>query len=292
MYAVYCYKAGTTPAQIISDICALLSGTTAVASLSAACVQASSSIVATVPAGWSVYDAAAGANSEVVRALAADGVQYKYLQLTGANTTITHACAEAWNNVSHSGTNSGAPVTPTMTVDLVNGGFLYIYADQKNVVIMPWTTGGGYQNGMSFLEFSRDTPSTPTGYPCHVLCRSDNVNAGGNNHVSRFKNGTAAGDLVNSNSACVCPVSVGSVNSLGAPLYRDTSEVTYYAPYNLGVGLAHSAGGYAWAGSVSNVKAALTTSAAANLDELAVGGTTYVAFAGNNQTCTIFVPKQ
>lgn len=293
MYAVYNYKAGAVAAQVIADLVALLTGTTSPSSLSASCNTASTSIVSTVAAGWSLFDAAAGVNTECVRALNQDGTTYKYLLLAGtSNTVLTYTQAESWNATTHTGTNSGGPSTNTMVVDLVNGGYFYLYATTKNAIISGWTVSGGYQNGLGIFEFSRDTLLTPAGYPCHVLARLDSVNSGGTARVPRFKSGSAAGDVSNANFATVAPICLGSTSFAGYPLYRDASEQVYFAPYNIGVGLNSGGTGHAWAGSVYDIKVALTTTAVNNLDELVISGKTYVGFAGANQVCTVFVPKE
>lgn len=108
MFARYDYKAGSTLSEVMADIALLLTGTTAKASLSASCVQATTDIVSTVAAGWSVYDAAAGTNAQVFRALCADGVTYKYMWIQLTATTFEVRCYESWNATTHVGTNLAA----------------------------------------------------------------------------------------------------------------------------------------------------------------------------------------
>lgn len=138
MFARYDYIAGATLSQVMADIAALLTGTTLKASLSASCVQATTDIISTVAAGWTVYDAAAGTNAQVFRAVCADGVSYKYLWIQLTATTYEVRCYESWNATTHVGTNltSSALGTSDTRFATASGGTLFIGASVKYVHVL------------------------------------------------------------------------------------------------------------------------------------------------------------
>lgn len=297
MYAVYNYKAGSTQAQVLADLIAILTGTTNVASLSASCVQGNTSILATEAAGWSVFDAAAGANQQVLRALNQDGTTYKYLSITATSTTaFTFAMYESWNASTHVGTNLAGAST-TNTWDATNGGYFYFYATSKNIIWMPWTVGGGYLDCKgSVMEFSRDT--VPAGYPCAVIITAPSgMNQAANGisgYIPRLKAPTAAGDLLGSGSNCsigighIAPVAGGCSGASG--IYRDASENIYLNTYAFGVSGWPGLSTYWPLGVTYDVRASSGSGSYSALDEIVYGGLNYVAFKTTGGT--IFVPKK
>lgn len=285
MYAVYCYKAGSTTSQVISDIVLIATGTTNVGSLSASCVQANTSIVSTVAAGWSVWDASAATNGQVLRAVNADGTTYKYFGLTLTSTSaISFTACESWNASTHTPTNYQ---TQSSTWDATNGGYFYIYATPRNIIISPWTTTGTKDIICTF-EFSRD--SIPAGYPCHALTHSQVGYASyAYTYLCRQKNVASTGDTTNVYCQ-VGPIKTENTQSNGYNsifqynhVWRDASEnaqITLYRAgltnYALHLGTAYDI--------------FITSSAIGNaLDEITVSGTTYVLIktAGN----AFLVPK-
>lgn len=133
MFTRYDYIAGATLAQVIADIALLLTGTSAKASLSASCAQANTNIIATVAAGWSVWDAAAGTNAQVFRALNGDGTTYKYMYVGVTATTYDVRCYESWNATTHVGTNLSASSQPTSDsrFSSASGGTLFVGASTQ-----------------------------------------------------------------------------------------------------------------------------------------------------------------
>lgn len=294
MYAVYNYQAGSTAANISADLIKILTGETNKANLSANCVQANTSILSTVPAGWTVWDAAAGTNAQCIRALNQDGTTYKYYTLQAANgTTIGGTVSEAWNAATHTGTNT--TTQSTCTWDSSGGGYFYIYATSKNIVIMPWiTTGYINGNGLSVFEVSRDT--IPATYPCHYMVNSFASMGQSNNTsgiISRIKNQSTTGDTTNHLSTVYITAitsGLGTAGGTGMPgsstsTFRDASENVNLALYRVGVSTQAML-----AGQVYDILCTGST-AASNLDEIIYSGTNYVCMKGTSTTMLLLVPK-
>jgi len=141
MYATYVYAAGSTAANILADVVKLLTGTTDKAQLSANCVQASTSIDASVnAAGWEVYDASAGTNARCLRAPIVDnGSQYKYLVVdTNSAGYIFFKLYESWNNSTHVGSYLAYNSDSTAYSQRLNtstGGRLEVSASARHAVV-------------------------------------------------------------------------------------------------------------------------------------------------------------
>jgi hypothetical protein len=300
MYAVYNYKAGSTQAQVVSDIVLILTGTTNVASLSASCVQANTAITSSVAAGWSVYDAAAGTNMQVLRALDQGGSIFKYWGIQFSSTTAFICTVyESFNSGTHTGTNTCT--TSNGAWDATNGGYFYIYATQKNIILLPWTTTNSYRGFLgSSIEFTRDV-GIPTGYPCFIMntlaagSSTPFTALGGTNswQTPRLKNPTTTGDTLT--NATTSSLNVGPICNIGGPatscgngLYRDASENQYLALYNLG----YTINGL-FAGTSYDLKYSGLSSASL-LDEFTYSGTNYVNFGNGNVSGAggLWVPKQ
>lgn len=193
MWARYDYAASSTLANVQADVIAVLTGTTDKTTLSAACVQASTSIISTVAAGWSVYDASAGTNRQVLRALCADGTTYKYVLLDFATSgQLRMEVYESWNSGTHTGTNRcalAASTTPTVnqTISLTSGGTLFLMASNRYMGILGWV--GGLYGGtlpasntdpMLVCERTRDNvwDTTANGVVPVVFCDSRAFNLG------------------------------------------------------------------------------------------------------------------
>ncbi|MBF0629105.1 MAG: hypothetical protein HQL91_12885 [Magnetococcales bacterium] len=107
MYSKYVYLAGASAANILADLVAILTGETVVANLSASCDKAQTTILSTIPAGWSLHDGSAGTNAKTIKApLADDATKFKYVVLD-ANTAgyIQTKVYETWDATAHTGTN-------------------------------------------------------------------------------------------------------------------------------------------------------------------------------------------
>lgn len=289
MYAVYNYQAGSTQANVLNDLVKILTGETNKANLSANCVQANTSILSTVPAGWTLHDAAAGTNTQNIKALNQDGTTYKYfsLQMT-STTTMSGAFYESWNAIAHTGTNWAAQYWPTTTWDSAGGGYFYIYATSKNIIIMPWTsTGYKSMQAISLFEFTPDV--TPAGYPraAHITDIQYFGNASNiSSSISRFKYSTTTGDGTSGGAICY-PVGLTYSWLNNSQLYRDTSEASNLLVYR--VGFLNTSN---WHFQGSNYDFYITGPNASNLDEIVYSGKTYVCFRGSNSPATFLVPKE
>jgi hypothetical protein len=299
MYAVYNYKAGSTQAQVLSDIVAILTGTTLVSSLSASCVQVNSSIVSTEAAGWSVYDASAGTNQQVLRVLNQDATTFKYwgVQMT-TTTAFTMTAYESFNSSTHVGTNTCTSSTGAW--DATNGGFFYIYATPKNIVFLSWLSATGYKGLTgSLFEITRDT--IPSTYPCWIL---DTLGTGiGINlsllgstsgmQIPRVKNVSTTGDTLTSSTASSMGygvvTAVGNATSVGGGYYRDASETQYVAMNSTGAVYNGT-----WLGSGYDLKAVTILSGVNILDEIVISGVNYVNFGNGVTTASsgLWVPKK
>ena len=291
MYAVYNYAAGATTANILADVIKLLTGETNKANLSAACVQANTSITSTVSAGWTVHDAAAGTDYQVIKSLCADGTTYKYYGLkVDSATALRPLTYESWNATTHAATNSTAATstyTP-ITIAPTGGGYLYIYCTNRNIMIRSYCSGAfqGVQGGF-FHEYSREM--VPTGYPCWLL---SNGNGNGLYASPRVKNVTTTGDYLTGGSqfnlshgiSTACNSYLGGsggtyVNNNG--YYRDGSENVSLVVFKMEVfGIPIQNGtnlGTYRHGDVYDV-VGMATVTGGTLDEIVINSKTYVLF--------------
>lgn len=181
MFAKYEYQAGSSLANIMSDIVALLTGETVVANLSTDCVDANSYIFSTVAAGWTVYDSIAGTNAQCLRALNLDGSTYKYLviDLNTANKMYGKVY-QSWDSGAHTGTNlsynSDSTSQGCQKIDTTGGGVLYIGASARYAVFNSYAGGiwgvnsAGVYAPTGIFERTRAAAwdTTGAGYPPYV----------------------------------------------------------------------------------------------------------------------------
>ena len=106
MYAELQWAQSTPQATILDDIAAVLTGETDTANLSASLDQGASSIIATVPAGWTVHDASAGTAMQCLKSpIADDPAAFKYLLLDYSTTYVLRLTGyDDWNATTHAGT--------------------------------------------------------------------------------------------------------------------------------------------------------------------------------------------
>jgi hypothetical protein len=251
MYAVYNYKAGSTAANVSADIIKLLTGETNLANLSTDCVTANSSIISTVAAGWTVHDASAGTNIQVIKALCQDGTTYKYYRFGCTSTTVCEGTiSEGWNAGTHTATNgltTGIAAVQS-SWNATAGGFFYVYATQKNIILYSYHTSN-YQaiNGMMVFEHTRDT--VPSGYPCFCVAYGINNNTFTNSVTigtagwahPRYKSALAAGDVLATFSSTQAGAGMGPLgafyySSSSLAFYRDGSEAVQVVVYKMGFG--------------------------------------------------------
>ncbi len=224
MYVKYTWLTTATEAQVRSDIIAIVAGATSTAGLSASCDTANTTwISTTISTNWAVYDVApattqggyATGTSQVLRSLNLDGTSYKYAQIGLASGILSMVGWENWNNT---GSNTSAGAMYPGAIVLAHGGFnvtsgasakqastypftftytsatsIYIFTTPRYIVIAPAPLQG--VGGCSLVEYSRDTPSLDSTYPCHAIMKLDtDPTLAAAFGVCRVKNPTAVGD--------------------------------------------------------------------------------------------------
>jgi hypothetical protein len=165
MHSIYGYISGVTQAQLLSDIVAMLTGETNKANLSAGCDQAATTISAAYDvAGWTVYDAAAGTNAQVLRApCVGDGSQYKYAEInTNTSGQVFIGLWESWNSGTHTGTNLSFLSKTSgygQRYATAAAGVIYISASSGRIIMYGVSSAGnGNSTNLSscgILEFDR-----------------------------------------------------------------------------------------------------------------------------------------
>ena len=195
MKAVYQYNAGATAAQILSDVIAILTGETNVNNLSASCNKATTTITATVAAGWTLHDGAASATSKVIKApYADDAATFKYAEISiPDNNGVRMYGYETFNATTHTGTNKTANSSSHYQVlDITNGGKLYLFSSARFLMICAETntlwgdntvnvTGSAtYASPNLIAEHSRIAPwnTVASGYPAFCYVSMAGVNYG------------------------------------------------------------------------------------------------------------------
>lgn len=174
MFARYEYQAGTSVANLLSDITAILTGETNKVNLSASCVQNMSYIVSTVASGWTLHDNSAGTNKKAFSAPCLDStVKYFTVDCNTAGYVLIGGY-ESWNQITHAGTNltaNGNSTTHSPTVNLGAGGVLYIGASAR-YMFMDGYNSAAFDNRNTFIgERERIEPwdTTQNGYPLLVF---------------------------------------------------------------------------------------------------------------------------
>lgn len=341
MYVKYTWLATATEAQVRSDIIAIMTGATSSSGLSASCDTANTVWYATsTTTNWTVHDSAPAAGqggyavgtSQVLKSLNADGTSYKYAQvgLTGGILSMV-----AWENWNNTGSNTASGAMYPGAIVLAHGGFnigfnqgtqapnampntfaystpasIYIFTTPRYLVVAPSNVTSTY-GGISILEFSRDTNSLDSTYPCVA---SFNVGTNMNNApsfgITRFKKPGEVGDYGASSPALANPgtnlsssshsfanifnpsyISGVAVNQLAATL--GAGEVPYTLTSPIVIGGAQSSTAAIVLGKVQggilNMPSNVVTSN--SLDEMQVGGSTYVIIKSGGSATGFLVPK-
>ena len=305
MYAVYNYAAGATAANVASDMIKLMTGETNKANLSADCVQANTSIVSTVAAGWTVHDAAAGTNTQVLKALCADGTTWKYYKFGVTSTTATVANHyESWNATTHAGTNAcfldsyGTGVWAS-----TQGGYFYLYVTPRNIIFFSFASAA-YQNlnGGIFVEYTRD--GVLPGYPCTAQWgwagnNSLVLSSGGNLFTPRSKIVNGAGDLTSGGFVGYPFVYLAQNCAAGSfvdnsGFYRDASEANLIPVYKLGAAYSNNNQtnvGRRYLGECYDILA-ISSAVGTARDEFTYGGKTYVLHGNPASGLYMGLPKE
>jgi hypothetical protein len=121
---------------VLSDVVAILTGTTDKDTLSASCDKASTTITSVVAAGWTVHDSSAGTNAVCIKAPLADNASaYKYVVVdTNTAGSVYTKVYETWSDSTHTGTNlttGSSSSTASQRVDYAAGGLLNIGASER-----------------------------------------------------------------------------------------------------------------------------------------------------------------
>lgn len=179
MFARYEYKAGTTLANMLSDVIAILSGQSNPANLSGDCLASNTYILQTVASGMAVYDATAGTNKKVIRSLNADGT-YKYITLDAGTATsgrFSFDAYDAWNTGTHTGTNQiytgSTSYYPAISTSA--GGVLIIAAKPQYLIMTGYTLGAWDYTNRIIGERQREEPwdTAANGYSPIVASSTD-----------------------------------------------------------------------------------------------------------------------
>jgi hypothetical protein len=209
MHSKYVTLASSTQAQVINDIAKLLSGSP-ISALSASCDKVNSTLISTVAPGWTLFDAAAPLNGNVLSASDADALTTKYVRIFGpSGTTIDITANETWNAGTHAGTNpaNASGVTVPYSTNAVNT--YWIFGTPRSIFI----TNGALTGSVGVFEFTRDAAYlTGSTYPAqaNASCNSFQL-AAGTLALPRSKNLVAAGDL----TAAAASAVVGTIAARG-----------------------------------------------------------------------------
>lgn len=196
MYAKYEYNSGATQANILADLVAILTGTTDVNTLSASCNKAASTITSTVAAGWTVHDASAGSNKQVLKAPYVDnGSAYKYTEITVSASEIQLHVNETWNETAHTYTNKTGNTSYYQRWSSSNAGRVYIFSSARFMALVgEYSTSYGessYSGMTVIVELSRNQPwnTVASGYPSVALVNTGEAHYGNAGvYVPRAKN--------------------------------------------------------------------------------------------------------
>ncbi|MBF0097505.1 MAG: hypothetical protein HQM04_16690 [Magnetococcales bacterium] len=302
MFAKLVYNAGSSAANVLSDVVAILTGTTNVANLSAACNQAVSSITATVAAGWSVHDASAGSNAQAIRAPNADsGYKYVVVDTNTAGAIFTKVW-ESWDNSAHTGTNlayNSDATAYSQRLDLTNGGTLYIFASARFLMLASSVAAGwgSPTNGGPSGCFERtracvwDTPAF--GFPVSLFINFGYAIAADTGAYAPRKYtssmATQTGSTA-SHSLSVAPSTLsGFCTSVSNQKVPDTSGAMWI-PFTP-ISIADFTYMPQWYGEITSSCDiwAIPSSLASNLDVIAKGGVNYMCLQGSTTTKMIVV---
>ena len=312
------YKTNTTwtPADLVSDVTAILTGTSDVNSLSASCDKANSALLAnTTAAGWSLHDNIGGADyARVISAPDYTGSITKYVRIRyQAGYPLIFNISTTWNNVTHTGTD----VTTyncsmsTGSVSTTTPLLLYILVTAEYFAIVGYQSGGWLPGRVMCLELSRTagfTNSLNAEYqrPNYFLMPSlsnSQLDVYRCATMSRIKSNYTTGDQTNVYE--MIPSTLGASTGGSGTNYQ-------FAPHNPGRNNDGSHPGITlmeipllwWNGNgsgaisyISTIKSAMTALSyydpvIAQLDEIVAGSTTYVNIApSNGYGPSIFLPK-
>lgn len=304
MYAKYTYLANITQAQLLSDIVAILTGTTNVASLSAGCDQANTTIsTAYDPAGWTLHDSAAGTNAQVIKAPCVGApTTYKYVEInTNTAGQLFTALWEGWNAGTHVGTNVTTNSKGTgygQRYATTTTGTLYISASSGRILVYGVSSAGnGHANGVNSIS---GVLEHDTGYdwcaPGQGFMPAMFFHSGYMLYHPRFKDLTGVTQTGTANGSYLCTMGVATYGGYtmakgsGNGMPMASGFCLPIAPF---AALPNSVNSCVASGfSASNIYALLGYANA--LDETSYAGKTWVAMPTSTSSTTeikVLVPK-
>lgn len=289
MYCRYVSTTTATQAQVLSDIVSLMTGSvTDKNNLSASCDKSNTELVTTTAGGWTVHDAAAGTNTQVLKAAVADNPsQFKYLWIsTAATTYIEFRLYEGWNATTHTGTNPVSTTSSTTGQRITNYTTAFtVFLASSNRFHYAYTMGGSSNNGNTSsypaitFEHTRwspwDTvsngylPTAGTGNSSPAWCRV---------------RGTNGSDLTAQSGSCYTPVGTANltkvVNAAGVSIIPAMSLIV--SAGNVG----------AYGGNVTDLSGVMVTCNGLGSagDELSLNSTTYI-YGPNIGGGYVLIPK-
>ena len=223
MFAKYISTVTATRAQVINDLCLLLSGSP-LSALATSCDKVNSTLLSTVLPGWTLVDAAAPLSGCVISSPDLEGLTTKYVGLrTGgvSGVDIEAVGYETWNAVAHTGTNTctssssaayGAGSLPYVAASI---NTYWVFATPRSFYIVTLTG-----IGIGAFEFTRDCEYLKgTTYPCFAIMasnviyqdpgisQSQNIYTPLQAGVPRMKNLSSPGDITGAPSK-VSPASM------------------------------------------------------------------------------------
>jgi len=311
MFARYNYIAGSTVANIMADIVAILTGTTDKNTLSASCDKTNTYIYNTYTnAEWILHDASAGTNQVVLKGARFDdptNYEYALLDFDTVASKFGVKLYETWNETTHTGTNVAYVSTNLSSntgfyqrINTSAGGSTIIYANKGRCILFQGNTATGYGDDtnkawLGCMQRSRLSPwdTVAAGYPISAVVFGASMfgalsYSGGPLAVCRIKN-PDGGSIVGSNDCVLKSAWIGcggltTATPIKGSYYYDSQSPVFKVPDGLGGFYAPLTNIYAnnpykghLGGSFSDVcDVWLGVAYPFNLDEVVTGGKTYV----------------
>ncbi|MBF0186006.1 MAG: hypothetical protein HQM06_16675 [Magnetococcales bacterium] len=303
MYAKYVYSAGSSQAQVLADVVAILTGTTDVATLSASCNKALSSITATVAAGWAVHDVSAAINAQALRAANADSSSYKYVVIdTNTAGAIFAKVYESWDAGTHVGSNlayNSDVASYAQRLDLSNGGTLYILASARFLLLASSIAAGwgSPSNGgpSGCFERSRaclwDTPSF--GFPPALFINFGYAVANDTGAFTPRKYTSGMATQTGSSASHSLTANHGTLSAYCTAISGQkvpAADGSMWIPF-IPIGVADAAAMPCLYGDISTICDvwAMPSSVASNLDVISKNGANYLCLQASSTTKMILV---
>lgn len=243
MHAKYVTTTTPTLAQVIADLAALACGGS-IASLSASCDKANSTLVSTVVPGWTLVDAAAANSGQVVSAADANTLTTKYVRIFAPNVSaIDLACYEGWNATTHVGSNGSTATGRTLAYTAGAVNTYWLFATARTLYLL---ASGNITLGV--LEVSRDAAYLAgSTYPVAAVISDGGLIAGNVSSISRVKKMAATGDSTGGSAQVIGACSLGARGATTTAYVpnatlRDGSETAYYELRPIWLGITGDVG--------------------------------------------------